>query len=411
MEEVWTSWSEIRSRAGDRDFIIYGRSDDWVHKILPRLPRPPSLILDRQTAYWDSTYLGLRVASPEVLGDVNDNFVVLAMVDFQGAARFLISRGFRPGVDFACSPDFADLARANDLNDVDAELLVSISDYSDAERARGTERGGGLVRLNTFTGETRSLYSGSTRQLCRLDSGSFATIDFVSATLLWTDGEEKVEEIVQLDKANLCGLAFDVQRGHLYCADTGRDELVVVDVDTGNVVEVFQGWGAQTVPGGHHLNDLWIEDDVLWATCFSVSGSYKSGGLDGALLRMSLAGPVGSSEFVPVVQGLRKPHSPFFVDGEISYLDSLRGEWCIGTLKEGQQFPGFVRGIDIHAASGTAAIGSSFNLYYSQRETSQRHVFLTNAGIFLVPNVREGIGLARFIQLDGVNNVHDVLMV
>ena len=411
MHGVWTSWSAMRSLVDNRNIVIYGRSDDWVHKILPHLPKPPRMILDRQESYWGSTYLGLRVTSPEELGDAEDNFVILAMVDFEEAARFLVGKGFRPGIDFACSPDFADLARANDLIDRNVELLVSISDYSDPERARGTERGGGLLRLNTLTGESSSVYSGSTRQLCRLDSDTFATIDFVASTLLWTDGVEKVEEIAQLDKPNFCGVAFHSRRGQLYCANAGSDEIVVIDVDSGNVVEVIQGWGAQTVPGGHHLNDLWIEDDVLWATCFSVSGAYKSGGLDGALLRMSLAGSVRSSGFVPVVQGLRKPHSPFLVDGKISYLDSLRGEWCVGTLEEGQQFPGFVRGIDIHAESGTVAIGSSFNLYYSERESSQRHVFLTNAGIFLVPDPQQGKGLARFIQLDGVYNIHDVLVV
>ena len=55
------NWKQINNQAKSKPLYLYGRSEDWVHKALVKLEKKPLNIVDRDSAYSGSEYLGIKV--------------------------------------------------------------------------------------------------------------------------------------------------------------------------------------------------------------------------------------------------------------------------------------------------------------------------------------------------------------
>ena len=65
MEAIWKKWPEVKKICRDKKIIIFGRSEDWIHKTLPLLPHEASYIVDSNPGYTGQTAAGLEIKHPE----------------------------------------------------------------------------------------------------------------------------------------------------------------------------------------------------------------------------------------------------------------------------------------------------------------------------------------------------------
>lgn len=398
--QIWKTWEEINASSAGRQVYLYGRSEDWVHKALPKLVQAPAGIVDREVTYHKAPYLGLEVLPIEdVVGRVRPFFIITAG-EYSGIVATLMDYGFTPGEDFACSPDFKDYATLQDLQNTEERILFSSPDYFDPERSRGTSGGGGLFVMESLTGKYERVAKGSYRQFVLLPEGGAAAVEFVRKRIDFFDENFEIKRSLELDKANYCGLALSQKENWISTVNAGTDEIETFELTSLSHLE-SRKFSQHSLGRGHHLNDcVYDEAGVLYCSFFSYSGSFKMGNFDGGIAAIT---PLKPREPVQLASDLWKPHSPFIeTKGEqLWILDSMRGKLRTvdGILEV--DFPGFVRGLD--EKNGLFAIGQSQNMYFAERQQNQPT--MVDSGIHLLE--RHSIAY-RMLQTPTIMNIHQV---
>lgn len=400
-DDLFVSWPEVISRSRGRDIVLYGRSEDWVHKALAKL-EDVQAIVDRDSGYRGTIYLGVPVVSTSELSELSRPFFVITAGAFESVVDDLEASGFARGIDFCCSPDFRSYSRIQDLEKVSGEVFFSSSDYVGGHRARGSTRGGGLYRLDLESGDTSLLFSASLRQLRRLNDGGWLAVDHASNLIVRLTPGFEVEMSVKIPSPNACGLALNEQADFLFVADAKKDCVYVFDSPGLTLVDTFYPFGHL---GGsnrkHHINDLEVRGSDIFFSYFSSSGEYQSGIFDGGVSRIDYAGR-GLPE--KILGNLHKPHSPRFLDGELYIADSMNGSVFRGRKKL-STFPGFIRGLD--GSYGFLAVGQSVNMYLLERDRGLSTTII-NAGVYLMRVGLDGVTEAKFYPTPGIKNIHDI---
>ena len=396
--EIWKSWPQVNQLATGRRLFLYGRSEDWVHKALPKLAQPPSGIIDRERNYHGSLYQGLLVMPLEEVDLGSRPFFLITAGEFSGIVSTLLELGLRPGNDFVCSPDFRDYASLQALNQVDDQLLVSSSDYLDVNRARGSQSGGGLFTVNTLNRSFKRVAKGSYRQFEILENGNIVALEFVEKRIDFFDQDFVLIHSLNLKKPNYCGLAVSEDRNLLSIINAGTDEIESFDLDTLSHRE-SRVFASDSLGRGHHLNDCtYGNDGTLYCSFFSFSGSFKLGNFDGGVATIN---PLNYEDPKLLMGDLWKPHSPKIINEEIFVLDSMRGKLRRGVSDAGWTFPGFVRGLD--EKNGVFVIGQSEDMYVTER--NQLEPTMVTSGIHLLDS---DSNIYRMITTAGVMNIHQV---
>lgn len=405
-DELFLTWPEVNKRAGERAVALYGRSEDWVHKAIAKLP-PVVGILDRNVRYHGQDFLGIPILKPESIESLKGAFVVITASEFHSIAELLEDQGLVPGRDFCCSPDFRSYNRLEQLQNLTGQLLFSSSDYLDQSRARGSSVGGGLYQLDLCTEEVSLLIAGSIRQFEEMKDGRWAAVDFVANKILVLNSAFDVESDADIPSANGCGIAVSSEGDVLLVADAGKDCIYVYDTEDLALLRTFYPFGATSGRSArkHHINDLVIQDDDVFFSYFSLSGGFQFGVFDGGVGRIGFRNADESPQ--QVLTDLYKPHSPTFIDGELYVANSMVGSINRGR-EEVAQFPGFVRGLD--GVGGLIAAGQSQDMYLLDRDPLLGTTVI-NTGIYLMHLGIDGVREARFIPAPGLTNIHDVLII
>lgn len=402
---LWLSWKEIARKEKDRSIVLYGRSEDWIPKTLRRLSTTPQLIIDKNPSFAGQRYRGIEVALPEALDRLerHETFVIITSGSYASIRPVLEERGWVAGEDFCCCPEYKDLSLLEEIRSYDADLLVSSSDHPDPSNKRSSKLGGGILRLNTATAEATRLAQGSFRQMVEAD-GTIYAVEFVEQALYRFDRDFRVIERFELDAPGYCGLAFDERRDQLVLVNSTSDELSFHSRETFKLVErvAYSHDPDARATSRHHLNDAEVVDDSLYVTYFSHSGNWQNGIYDGGVSQLDLRDPKRGPTVA--VTGLWQPHSPKFLDGELCFLDSMRGSLHVGSQRIAGRFPGFARAL---AFDGRFYyVGMSEGMYLSRLAGLSDNIML-NAGVFLFDAATKA---SRFYPLYGHMNVHDILI-
>ena len=402
------NWKQINNQVKSKQLYLYGRSEDWVHKALVKLEKKPLNIIDRDLAYSGSEYIGIKVFPFEKLNISSDAFFVITAADYEGIVEFLEEKGFKEGLNYALSPDFSNYKELSKLRDYSAQILFSCSDYNDQKRARSSKRGGGLYTIDLPSGQVKKHYQGSLRQLVA-GRDSFITVDYVDKKLLCFDKEFQLNYSHEIEYPNSCGLAIDHKDNFLFVANAGRDIIETFDLRNFQKVNEIQmiSEDGLSKPGGHHINDLFFHNDIVYFSYFSRLGRWKLGILDGGVscIKKEILIKDSSSQIGPsLISNLTKPHSPFVTNTSISVLNSMAGTLIKGTGDVVCSFQGFSRGIDMD--SNFTFIGISEDMYVAERGAGSSTML--NSGICLL-NIDENI--YRFYPTLGIMNIHSLLVV
>lgn len=402
------NWNQINSKILGRELYFYGRSEDWVHKALSKLNKKPNLIIDRDLAYKGKTYLGIKILPIEEINLTKDVFIIITAADYDGIIEILEEKGFKEDIHFTLSPDFANYKELTKLKDYSKKILFTCSDYNDRKRARSSKLGGGLYTLDLPSGEIIKHYVGSLRELKKLHDG-YISVDYVDKKLInFNPDFQKINE-ADLDYPNSCGIAVDNKKSLIYIANAGKDLIEIYSLsDFKKISEKnFISEDGLSKSGGHHINDLYLHDGILYFSYFSCSGRWKKGILDGGVSCISTNELLDLDNLVirkPLISGLTKPHSPLILDTSIYVLDSMHGYLINGSGKILSKFPGFSRGIDNDI--NYMYIGLSEDMYVAER--SKENSTMLNSGICIL---NESENTYRFYPTLGIMNIHSLLAI
>jgi hypothetical protein len=250
------------------------------------------------------------------------------------------------------------------------------------------------------------VYEGSTRQLARIDGDKLAAVDYVARQLVIFDEKFGVNKRVDLCHPNACGLAYSDLDGTVAVANASRDTISVYEVENWRLVQEISMGTAWAGSGGHHLNDLAIDGNVLYASYFSWSGGFKQGVFDGGVAAWDLSDLTNGP--TPILSNLWKPHSPAMIEGKISILDSMRGELRTGHPKPKAKLNAFVRGLD--SSDGILVVGQSEDMYITERSTGSAETVMANSGVSVMRSKSDMIPMARFVATPQLMNIHDLII-
>ncbi len=405
MENWWKTWAEINHRSRNKSVVLYGRSEDWLPKTLVRLRKAPEYIIDRNPAYVDTKYMGIPIFTPEKLLQENpdDFYIIVTAGEYEGIVTFLRENKFEAGRHFSCCPEYRDYSLLEFIRSYEQEIIISCSDYTDKTKVRYSRAGGGIYKYHIGPNKLTKLVQGSFRQLVQVGEVIYA-LEYVEMKLFKFDKTFSVIDTCPLDQPNYCGLAYNDKRGVLVLVNAGQDTISIHDVQTFKRLEQirYSEKVEKNVTSQHHLNDVFVTDDFLYVSYFSHSGNWKKGIFDGGISEYHID-RLGSPP-VRVVDGLWKPHSPKMIEGDLCYLDSMRGYLYTTNQMVTGEFPGFLRGLTHDGRF--FFIGQSEDMYISQRFAQQNNIML-NAGIYLFDKQTKA---SRFYPMLDNMNVHDLLI-
>jgi len=405
MEIWWKDWEEVFSLSKDKKIILYGRSEDWIPKTLKKVRYTPEYIVDRNPAYKDTDYLDIPVLSPETLfkENPNDTYVIITSGVYDGIIAILLDNGFEAGRHFCCCPTYKDFHILDEIRNYEKEIIVTSSDYHDKTKTRYSRAGGGIFLYHLGPNKLSRLVKGSFRQIVPVRDRYYA-IEFVEVKLYVFDQNFKTIHTLPLDAANYCGIAYNEKRDILILVNAGQDTISYYQPEPFKLLERvrYSDKYEKNVTSQHHLNDVCVTEDHLYVAYFSHSGNWKKGNYDGGISEYH----IDKLNDPPclVVDGLWKPHSPEIIDGDLCYLDSMRGQLFVTNQMVAGEFPGFARGL---AHDGRFYyIGSSEDMYISSRFGLTNNIML-NAGFYLFDNKTKA---SRFYPMLDSMNIHDLLI-
>ena len=400
------NWNRINSLIASRKVYLYGRSEDWVHKAIAKLDKKPEAIIDKDTAYENTLYLGIKVAPFEKLNLPSDAFIVITAGDYEGIIQFLEDNKFHENSHFVISPDFSSYKELTNLRDYKQDILITCSDYNDLKRARSSRKGGGLYLLSIPEGSLSKVQKGSFRQLTKFSEG-YLTVDYVEKKLIHFSNNLLVKKEINLPYPNSCGICINEEKERIYIANSGKDLIEIYSLDSYEKINEITLTSSDCLskPGGHHINDLYFLDGMLYFSYFSKMGKWKMGLLDGGLSYID-SKDLDTRKVIKIeselVSNLTKPHSPFIKNTSIRVLDSLTGKLVEGN-KTITTFPGFVRGIDQN--NNYTFIAMSEDMYVAERKNTESTML--NSGVYVL---NESINAYRFYPTQGIMNIHSILL-
>jgi hypothetical protein len=410
---IWKSWTELRKSCKDKKVILWGRSEDWVHKTLQKLDGiNVECIVDINPEYANTFYYELPVVLPEKLKNYGkDIMIIITGGVYESILDSIEELGYIPGAQCCCSPEFKDWALLHEIREYDQNLLIACSDYDEKEGGkRYSKMGGGLYLFNTRTLMLDKKLSGHFRQMVLVDD-LYYIVEFVEKLVYVVNKKYELVTKYKIDqsekqneKPNGCGITYHPKKQLFYVANAGSDTINVYKKDGFKHIDTIFISEKSTKAGGglHHINDLTIADNSLLVSCFSVTGTWKKDIMDGGIFEYDTDDLKKAPNIL--VNSLWKPHSVKFINNKVCYLDSMRGDFWIGNQKIAGKFLGFARAL---AFDGRFYyVGQSEDMYMSELFGIKDNIML-NAGMSLYDAENK---VSRFYSFPHLSNIHDVLI-
>jgi len=399
---IWKSWAEISNITKNKEIILYGRSEDWLPKTLKKI-KNVNYIVDGNKIYNNTKYLDIEVFLPEKLFDKTNNqdkYIIITSSLYFQIADTLIENGYVPGHDFCCCPEFKDYSDLENIKNLDKNILVSSSDYLEKSRARSSANGGGIYEYNLLECEYELKIPGVYRQVDRLGN-NFIGVEYVRGELHVFDKNYNIVHCHNLDAANYCGIACTDKL--ISIVNAASDSVTLLSSKDFSLLDKIHYADSKDTSSNHHLNDCCVNENKLYVTMFSNTGRWKNGIFDGALVEYDLdnlsQGPLVLTDTAWM------PHSPEFIDDEICYLDSMRGNLMTCNQYPTAHFDYFARGLD--GDGRYYIVGASENMYTSRiKDSGGKQTIMVNAGFSIFD--RE-TNMRRFHPFMHNMNIHDVI--
>lgn len=406
MEKFWLNPKDFYHISRTKKIILYGRSEDWIHKTLKLVPKKKiKYIVDNNESYLNSEYLGFKVYNPKILKKEKKEeiFIVITATPYLSVVEELKKKKYLPGINYCCTPVLYDWAKLNQLKSINKKIIFSCSDYGyKSKYKRKSILGGGIYQLDTNTREIKKKINGQIRQIDKVKN-NYICIDHFKKELIYFKPNFEIINKFDLsyfkkkrEKPNFCGLCFDESTNNIYITNAGSDEISIFNLKEQKVIEKFS-FSKKKGSSLHHINDICFFKNKLYLSYFSFKGTWKSGVFDGGVCEIDTK----TFKKKEIIKNLWMPHSIKVLDNSICVLNSMRGEF----IKKGKvqgKFPGFARGISFDG--NYYYIGQSEIMYMSRLFGKTKNI-MCNAGIYIFDINTKA---SRFYNFPDLMNVHDI---
>lgn len=392
MSNLWLTWDELNNRAKDCELICFG-AGNRMQRTLKYLVKMPEFCVDNNPYEIGTVEAGIPVRDPGVLEKPGPTvrFIVITTTGFLDVKVQLESYGYVEGVHFCVSPVLRDFAVLDRIANHKQTIYFTCSDPYNKRDKRG-----GLYILEIPDGKITQIVGGHCHGLATDGDLLYLVNDTVGGVEI-LNGDQSIGILELPEYSRPHGLAVE-------------DNLVAVALSGIDSVQIFRDKkpmcrfsisGKQSTTGlpEHHINDVCLCNETLYVSMFSLSGNWKRGIFDGAIVEHI---PITGEGFTPVVTGAWLPHTPRIIGGILHYCESMAGK-----VYKGREllatFTGFVRGIDFD--------GQFYYVGQSQHRHITRRLGASNisldTGIFILdPETR----CTKFYPTPSLTDINAVLV-
>ncbi|NQV01549.1 MAG: hypothetical protein HQ542_02805 [Bacteroidia bacterium] len=393
------TWEEINRVLQQKRAIFFGRGE-WMEKGLNYIAGA-DYVVDNNKYEHGQEELGLTIHSPvKLTTEVPDEiFIIIATTGFKDVIAQLTDFGFTPGQHFCVSPSLKNYHAITRIAEHEQTVYLTCSDrYLQGDN----EKGGGLYSFELQSGRMEKIIDGLCHGLVEGDGRYYLVDDITGIRILDTDF--KPIELFELPgKSRPHGIAYCPNRDLIFVSLSGRDTIGIYDGKDFKLVDEIKlsGKWDKTAIAQHHVNDLFVYNNSLYISMFSLSGNWKVGVYDGGILEYDID---SLARIGPVVTGLWLPHTPVVIKGNLMYCDSMRGTVVGNSGKRLASFNGFVRGITYD--DEFFYIGQSMHRYIDRRVGTTDNISL-DTGIFIVEPENK---VTRFFSMPHLTDINTVFI-
>lgn len=397
MDILFSSYVDVYKNLAGRKVVFFG-AGNITKKTQLRLEKPLAMIVDNNANLWEEEELGVDIKKPDIINGKRDEYYVLiCTTSFIEVAEQLKQMGYRVNQDFIVSPVLNDLRIISDIESLQTKLLFS----SGLPSMDDPSAGGGIYELE-LDGDWnyRKILSGPSHGLIPFEDGIIASHSELGLVQLSSD-YKIIRSAGVPTGSRPHGVAYSEKTQCFYVASTYLDAILVFDRDFKMVdtIHISQKH-AQTGEPQHHINDIHVNGESLYASMFSYTGNWKKDVFDGVVLEIDL----NTNEVLqPIIQDLWMPHNICSINGSLSVLDSLRGELKTNNAQTIGKFPGFSRGL---AYDGVFHyVGQSRNRNYSKYLGLSLNISIDTSIIVFEANTKVSRSLSLPSKLSEIHSI------
>ncbi|MBW2003589.1 MAG: DUF4915 domain-containing protein [Deltaproteobacteria bacterium] len=403
MQAVWKSWQALNKQIGNRKVVLFGKSADWAEKTLRYSSFQVAYVVDNSPNLEGTTFHGLSVYSPKKLLDEPKDgiYIVITTGAYESVFPQLDEYGFKAGEHYCCSPVMNNLKVLSDIHGHQQKVMIASPDhpvYSEIDK--DSDVGGGIYIYDIGEQSYEKVLSGSFHQIA-IGKDVYYVVHHTKGVHIISK-DFKVLDIFPLpEDAKPHGVAYCPKRDLIYVANSGSDSITIHDAKTLKHEETIYLSDKYRKTGleSHHINDLFVKDDILYVSFFSFSGNFQHEIFDGGIAEYDLN---DLSTYKIIISDAWMPHSVSIIDGHLCYLDSMRGTFHRTDKKISGKFPGFTRGLSYDGQY--YYIGQSENRYFDRLSGVSYNIAL-NAGFYLFDDITKA---SKFFVLPKLRQVHDL---
>ena len=239
IENYWQNYKFLNNLPKDKKIILFGRSEDWIPKLLRKLKRDPYLICDSNKDLDETKFLNIRVVhKAKVLKKIKNIFFVITSGNYRSVIEELKLKGYKEQKDFICCPDFKDFAYLDKIRNLSGEILFTSSDHTHSQKktkfqkaTRYSMRGGGIfsLKFNSLGSKVEKVVDGSFKQIIKIDKKRIASIDYYGKIFILSD-KYKVIQKYNTGITNLCGIDYIKNKNTFVLSNQTRGIIYFYDI-------------------------------------------------------------------------------------------------------------------------------------------------------------------------------------
>ncbi|MBP7652812.1 DUF4915 domain-containing protein, partial [Candidatus Dependentiae bacterium] len=345
-------------------------------------------------------YEGVYVKKPSVLKELSkDCIIIITTKSYNSVIVELKEKGYKPGVDFFCSPYILNMKIHAEFKEIDKKILFTSPDIVTED----INAGGGLYHMDLKTKCIEKKISGKFRDFSIIDNKIYV-IDEFKGIMIYNMYYEYLENIPGIPNGRMCGLSFNVEENLAFIVNSELDSVSVINMITKEKVrDIFISKNSEDKrQDKHHLNDVCYYKGYIFVSMFSFSGLFKSEVCDGGIVQINYkTGEMLSN----VITDKWMPHTVKFINNEIVFIESILGNVYKGNNKIMTQISGFIRGLDFDGKFWY--LGQSEHRYYDRLDRIKNNIQI-NCGINIFDNASKA---SRFFNVDNVTNIHSLKVI
>lgn len=397
MNKLWLNWNELDRVLIDKEVVFFG-SGEWAEKTLRKINKKPKFILDNNKLMQNTYMQDIEIVDPKVIDTLDQDFIILITTgSYKSVMEELNSRGYNKFEDYYCSPVLYNQKIEYDIKNNEQKLMFTCSEVPNG---KDNNLGGGLYVFDIQNNEISKKINGKFHELVKTRNYYYLLDEFEGVKKVSKDFKQ-ITTYPGLPGSIMHGLSIDIDNRRLFVGNTGRDSVSILDLDNGKLIEeifISKKYEKGDVDK-HHINDLHYYKGDLFISMFSFSGLWREGVYDGGIAKMDL----NKKKITHYPKSeLWMPHSINFINGEMVFVDSMRGDVYKTNNKKLVNVNGFARGL---AYDGKYYyIGQSEHRYFDRLKDISKNIHL-NCGIHTYDPVHKA---SRFYSFENLTNIHTI---